>query len=113
MHSFAGFMFSLTNEQIGHLLWAFTILRQKNKFDGLPWRSSGWDSVLPLQGAQAPSLVGELRSRKPRGMAKKTKTNKKMSLNAWGAGFLSMLPGSESGQAVHLVSPPFLFEMNE
>ena len=29
---------------------------------GLPWRSSGLDSVLPLQGAWVRSLVGELRS---------------------------------------------------
>ena len=30
---------------------------------GLPWQSRGWDSELPLQGAQVRSLVGELRSR--------------------------------------------------
>ena len=27
---------------------------------GLPWGSSGWDSVLPMQGARVRSLVGEL-----------------------------------------------------
>ena len=29
---------------------------------GLPWQSSGLDAMLPLQEAQIPSLVGELRS---------------------------------------------------
>ena len=36
---------------------------------GLPWWSSGWDSVLPLQGAWVPSLVGELGSCMPHGTA--------------------------------------------
>ena len=36
----------------------------------IPWRSSGLDSELPLQGAQVPSLVGELRSCMLRGAAK-------------------------------------------
>ena len=40
---------------------------------GLPWQPSGWDSSLPLQGVQARSLVGELRSCKPCGAAKKNK----------------------------------------
>ena len=40
-------------------------------FGGLPWRSSGWDSVLPLQGARVPSLIGVLRSHMLRGAAKK------------------------------------------
>ena len=30
--------------------------------EGLPWRSSGQDPVLPLQGARVQSLVGKLRS---------------------------------------------------
>ena len=38
---------------------------------GLPWRSSGQDSALPLQGAQVQALVGELRSCMLCGMAKK------------------------------------------
>ena len=29
---------------------------------GLPWWSSGWDSMLPMQGAQVQSLVEELDS---------------------------------------------------
>ena len=33
-------------------------LKHQNK-TGLPWWSSRYDSVLPLQGAQVPSLVGE------------------------------------------------------
>ena len=39
----------------------------------LPWRSSGSDSALPLQGPWVWSLVGELRSHKPQGAAKKKK----------------------------------------
>jgi len=38
---------------------------------GIPWQYSGSDSMLPLQGARVPSLVEELRSCMPRGMAKK------------------------------------------
>ena len=34
---------------------------------GIPWRSSGWDSTLPLQGARVQSLVSELRSHMLRG----------------------------------------------
>ena len=40
---------------------------------GIPWQYSGSDSMLPLQGARVPSLVEELRSCMPRGMAKKKK----------------------------------------
>ena len=39
---------------------------------GLPWRSSGWDSEPPMQGAWVRSLVGELRSHMLH-MAKKKK----------------------------------------
>ena len=35
----------------------------KSVLGGLPWQSSGYDSELPLQGAQVPSLVGQPRSR--------------------------------------------------
>ena len=41
---------------------------------GLPWRSSGQDCELPLQGARVRSQVRELRSRMPRGVAKIQKT---------------------------------------
>ena len=41
---------------------------------GIPLLSSGWDSVLPLQGILVPSLVWAGRSHKPRGMAKKVFT---------------------------------------
>ena len=45
--------------------------------EGRPWWSSDWGSMPPLQGAQVPSLIRELRLHKPRGMAKeKPKTNK-------------------------------------
>ena len=36
----------------------------------LPWRSSGWDAMLLLQRAWILSLVGDLRSCMPHGMAK-------------------------------------------
>ena len=40
---------------------------------GLPCWSSGWESMLPMQGVRVWSLVGELRSRKLGGMARKEK----------------------------------------
>ena len=46
---------------------------KKRKKLGLPWRSSGWDSALPLQGAWVRPLVRELRSSMPCGVAKKKK----------------------------------------
>ena len=39
----------------------------------LPWWPTGEDSVLPMQWAWVQSLVGELRSDMPHGMAKKKK----------------------------------------
>ena len=45
----------------------------KSTVTGIPWPSGGWDTELPLQGARVPSLVGELRSRKLGGGAKKKK----------------------------------------
>ena len=39
---------------------------------GIPWRSSGQSSALPLQGAQVRSLVREPRSHKVHGLAKQT-----------------------------------------
>ena len=38
---------------------------------GPPWWSSGWDSTLPMQGAQVPSQVRELRSDTPHDQPKK------------------------------------------
>ena len=38
---------------------------------GLPWRSSGLDSTLPLLASRIQPLVGELRSHMPWGTAKK------------------------------------------
>ena len=46
-------------------------LASNKEFQGLPWRSSGYDSALPLQGAQVQSLVGELESLMLPGVAKK------------------------------------------
>ena len=51
---------------------------QRYSLSGVPWLSSGWDSTILLPRARVQSLVRELRSRKPRGTAKKKKpqTNK-------------------------------------
>ena len=46
-------------------------LASNKEFQGLPWQSSGYDSALPLQGAQVQSLVGELESLMLPGVAKK------------------------------------------
>ena len=43
----------------------------------LPWRSSGEDSVLLLQGAWVRSLVGKLRSHVLHSAAKQTNNNQK------------------------------------
>ena len=48
---------------------------------GLPWWSSGYDSALPLQGAWVRSLVGEIRSCIPCGVAKGKKKKVKNGLN--------------------------------
>ena len=48
--------------------------KKKKKISrGLPWQSSGSDSVFPLEGTWVRSLVGELSFQMPRGMAKKKK----------------------------------------
>ena len=60
---------------------------KKAIFWGLPWRSSGWDSELPLQGARVQSLVGELGSRVPHGQKKKAILKKKNLFNL----FLALL----------------------
>ena len=51
------------------------IKKKKKKKKGIPWWSSGWDSTLSLPRAGFP-LVGELRSRKPLGVAKNKQTKK-------------------------------------
>lgn len=40
---------------------------------GIPWRSSGWKSALPLPRVSVQSLVRELRAHKPCSMAKTEK----------------------------------------
>ena len=44
---------------------------------GLPWRSSGENSALPVQGTWVPSLYWELRLHKPLSWGKKKKKNRK------------------------------------
>ena len=45
--------------------------KERKAFVGIPWRASGKDSGLSLPWPWVQSLVGELRSRKPQGTAKK------------------------------------------
>ena len=50
----------MENRQIqaeGHLIKE---LSSKVSRLGLPWRSNGWDSMLPVQGAQVQSLIMEV-----------------------------------------------------
>ena len=50
----------------------------------IPWWSNGWVSTFPLQMAQVQSLVGEIRSCKPCGLAKKNKQcTLKITVNRW------------------------------
>ena len=65
--------------------------KRKRKLWGIPWLSSGWDSVLPLQGAQVQSLVGELRSCKPCRAAIKKKENYDVSLIKQAVGNVKVL----------------------
>ena len=61
-----------------HLL--LQLFTRRSGFRGLPWWSSGWDSMIPLQGAWVWSLVGELRSHMLCGVAKKKKSGFKSNL---------------------------------
>ena len=40
---------------------------------GIPWWSSGWDTIRPLQGKQVPSLVRELKCHMPHDVKEKKK----------------------------------------
>ena len=51
-------------------------LSQNSKTWGIPWWSTGYNSVLSLPGAQVRSLVEELRSHKPHGTPPKKKNSK-------------------------------------
>ena len=54
--------------------------------EGIPWRSSSWDSMLSLQGVRVQSLVRELRSHMPYGVAKnqnKTKQKQRKKQKDW------------------------------
>ena len=60
-----------------HLLQSlFPLGENEKKGGGVPWRSSGGDSVLSPQRAWVQSLVGELRSHKTHGVAEKEKKEK-------------------------------------
>ena len=48
-------------------------------FVGIPWWSSCYNAVLPLQGAQVRALVRELRSSMPQGVARKKKKKRLLS----------------------------------
>ena len=60
---------------------ASRIISLKNNFSWLPWWSSGYDSMFPLQWAQVQTLVGKLRFLMPHGVGPPTtpkKTRQKM-----------------------------------
>ena len=63
-----------------HALLKFPIsihfLFSKGGHVGLPWRFSGEDHALPLQGVQIQSLIGKLRSHISCGKAEKIKIRK-------------------------------------
>ena len=67
-------VYALVGELRSHMLWDAVKIKKKKKKKrilGLPWWSSGWDSVLPWPGAQVWSLVWELRSQMPHGEKEK------------------------------------------
>ena len=57
----------------------WSIMVSRVHAQGIPWQSNGRVSALPLLGAQVWSLVGELRSHKPHGVAKKKKNEDRLS----------------------------------
>ena len=77
-----------TNRGDSHMALWKTFYRKETKPGGLPWRSHGYDSLLPMQGAQVWSLVWELRSHIPcvQSKGKKTRSWRKHKLE-------SRLPG--------------------
>ena len=54
-----------------HLLFVISLSHLTSQ--EIPWRSSGWDSLLSLPRAQVQSLVGELKSHKLSGMTNQTR----------------------------------------
>ena len=55
--------------------YSYTAIKKQKQ--GIPWRSSQWDSALSLPRARVQFLVGELRSCKPHSTAKKKKKTQK------------------------------------
>ena len=55
----------LFSQQETTVVFSMNMCSQKKWKPGLPWRSSGWDSLFPLQEAGVGSLVRELRSHTP------------------------------------------------
>ena len=68
-----------SSTQLSKLFVMLSSIYVKTRMRGIPWWSSGQGSTLPLQGAWVRSLVGELRSCKLRGKAKKKKKKKNQS----------------------------------
>ena len=68
----AGLPLTLSSMCSPHLMvWGGNALIKSKDFEGSPWWFSGYDTVLPLQGAWVQSLVGELKSHKTHATAKK------------------------------------------
>ena len=68
-----------------------TVMRQGS---GIPWQSSGQDTVLPLTGARVQSLFRELRSCKPPGVAKKKKRERERERGDGPVHYLDCIGGS-------------------
>ena len=66
--------------------------------EGLPWRSSSWDSELPLWGVWVWSLVGELRSSMPGGGGPKSKLKFYTQWTTWTVALQAPLSMGFSGQ---------------
>ena len=64
-------------------VWQITELDIEVNGVGLPWQFSGWDSALPVQGAQVQSLGRDLGSYMLHGMVKKEKQKRKKRYQKW------------------------------
>ena len=61
-----------------------SIFKKLSGLKGLSWQPSGYDPVLPTQGARVQSLVRELRSHVAHGVAKKKQKEKNLREEGFG-----------------------------
>ena len=72
------------------------LLKHKTGGEGLPWWSSGWDSELPLQGAQVRSLIRGLESYIWCGTTKKIQPSPPQKEQRWGEGYVMREVGART-----------------